>query len=306
VFCVLTLIEYRTRILRMRILLSNHSLGNLGGSETWTGTMHHALQELGHEVKVFAGDAPGKWHWLDMVPFEAGDKFDVGILNHMMHPRLVDACSSVIHTSHGVLPALEKPHPGADHYVSVSEEVQARSLLDGYESTVIRNPINTGLWSTDSSLNATVKRIAVVSNNTPTNIMAVVKAAVAESGVEVVGVGRAHGSPNVPADHIRKIYAETDLVVACGRCAYEASSMGRVVIPFDRSIGDPLLTPDNFYDVRTHNCSGRYGAVKHVAESLAAEIAKYSADLGPKMREIIVKENDHLVVAQQYLDLVGG
>ena len=81
--------------------------------------------------------------------------------------------------------------------------------------------------------------------------------------------------------------------------------MGCAVIPFDRGVGDSLLTPDNFYDIRTFNCSGRYESVKYSVEALTEQIAKYDVTIGYEMRLIMCEENDHFKVAQQYLDLAG-
>ncbi|MDX6645148.1 MAG: hypothetical protein QOK40_875, partial [Miltoncostaeaceae bacterium] len=44
----------------MRLVIANHRLAEVGGTETYLGTLAEHLQELGHEVTVFA-PAVGEW-----------------------------------------------------------------------------------------------------------------------------------------------------------------------------------------------------------------------------------------------------
>src|SRR5207302_1316011 len=44
----------------MRIVVANHRLAEVGGTETYLGTLAEHLQELGHEVTVFS-PAVGEW-----------------------------------------------------------------------------------------------------------------------------------------------------------------------------------------------------------------------------------------------------
>ena len=105
----------------MKILLTNHRINTLGGTEEWTKLMYRTLTMMGHDVyvKTFDNEIPAGYQK------DTGGMYDVALINHM-NPNYVKA-KVKIYTSHGVIPELEKPKPGADIYVSVSEEV--RDLL---------------------------------------------------------------------------------------------------------------------------------------------------------------------------------
>jgi hypothetical protein len=80
-------------------------------------------------------------------------------------------------------------------------------------------------------------------------------------------------------------------------------SCGRNVIVFDYMGADGLVTPENIYHFRKRNCSGRTHRMMYTPEEFRAELGLYDQNLGPQLREYILKENNVKTIAQQYLSL---
>ena len=276
----------------MRIVLSNHSLFKLGGSETWLKTMYDELSKK-HEVHVYT-PIHQLWPW--MPKFQPTLHYDLALVSHKncleyLREQNID---KIIHTSHGVIPAPEEPVEGADVYVSVSEEVQASNLdRFGFESIVIRNPIDTLTFAPSKPTNPTLEKVLFLSNY----------------GWGVLETLQSHDFDYVRIGGEERI-EETwkwinwaDLVVGLGRSAYEAMSCGRNVIIFDYMGADGLVTPENIYDYRRSNCSGRTNRRMYTPDEFKTELAKYDQNLGPFLREYILMENNVVNIAKQYLSL---
>ena len=103
----------------MKILLTNNTLQNLAGSETWVKTMFESLEELGHHCGACV--ASGE----DLLIGKTIENPDLAIINHNSCLNFLSGLNcKKIFTSHWVIPDLEQPVKGADAYVSISEEVQ--------------------------------------------------------------------------------------------------------------------------------------------------------------------------------------
>jgi len=76
----------------MNILLTNYILGGGTGSETWTASLQHELEKLGHTVTT-ATDAT-----------DLPDVYDLAIINHNTCLKTVShhTCRKIF-TSHGLL-----------------------------------------------------------------------------------------------------------------------------------------------------------------------------------------------------------
>jgi len=276
----------------MKILLTNNTLENLAGSETWVMTIDKALEELGHQVGTCV--ASGK----DLLIGKIIENPDLAIINHN---SCLNALSGLnckkIFTSHGIIPDLEQPVKGADIYVSVSEEVQDNLKSKGFESVIIRNPIDCDKFKSTRPINDTIKKV-LFSSNYQGYAKNVVIQTCKELGIELEIIGGQNRVSNI-VDKIN----EADLVIGLGRTAYEAMACERNVIIFDYNGADGIATPESLLEFRKNNCSGRRYRKMFTVEDLKNEFSKYSQENGKRLREYILKNNNAIKIVKQYLAL---
>lgn len=292
----------------MRVLLANNHMALLGGTETWTYTMAHELSRQGHEVDVFTFE-PG--YVSDMCkPFsrvvaKPDGKYDVLIINHhTCLEALQEVPGYKIFTSHG--PAgLENAKAGADAYVSVSEETQRKLHAAGFDSTVIRQPIDLDRFAPDKELHDEPQRILALSKS---HIGAEwVKLAAHTIGAEMAWL---RGWDRARWDMPEQIN-NADIVVSCGRGAVEAMACGRAVLNFDyrlynsKALCDGWVVPDTIDTIHSANYSGRgFGIEVDGAQQIADGLQYYSAAMGPANRKLAEEHHDVKNIARQYLALI--
>lgn len=250
---------------------------------------------LGHEVHIYT---PIHHLWKDMPPFRPELTYDLGILNHSNCLEYLKnhKINKIIYTSHGIIPQPEWPVPGADVYVSVSEEVQENVWQRwGIESVVIRNPIDTERFKPTRRLNDVLQNVLFLSNYGWT-VMESLHGATENLTFRHIG-----GDERV--EEVERHINWADIVVGLGRSVYEALSCGRNVIIYDYMGADGFVTPTNIFKYRLKNCSGRTERIKYTPELLMAEFDRYDVTLGPALRSFILEHNDVRVIAQQYLEL---
>ena len=249
-----------------------------------------------HEVHFYS---PLHHLWKDMPPFDPRLHYDRAFVNHTNCLQYLSGQSNIdriVHTSHGIIPAVEQPTPGADVYVSVSEEVQASNLEKfGVESVVIRNPIDTVRFSPSAPTNPELRNVLFLSNYG----WAVLETmATLQKDFNYVHIG---GEDRIEETEHWINWA--DLVVGLGRSVYESMSCGRNALVFDYQGADGLVTPESILSFRRRNCSGRTNHIQYTAEELYLELAGYNNEHGPKLREYILENNNVTTIAKEYLSL---
>lgn len=278
----------------MKILLTNNTLTNLGGSETWVRTLSEELRLLGHQVGTYVA------YGTDVLVGGEVDNPDLAIINHnSCLNKLQGLDCKKIFTSHGIIPDLEQPVKGADIYVSVSEEVQENLKNKGFESVIIRNPINCDKFYSTRPINNKIKKV-LFSSNYQGYARDVIIQTCQELGIELEIIG-ANNRVNNVAEKIN----EADLVIGLGRTAYEAMACERNVIIFDYNGADGFATPENLIEFRKNNCSGRRYKKHFTIEDLKQEFNKYSVENGKRLREYILENNNSEKIVKQYLELYG-
>lgn len=282
----------------MRILLSNHSLNRMGGSETWTFTMWTELQRLGHEVHVYTPNPITAWK--AMQPYD-GRYYDLAILNHRATLQALrqKPLGKIVFTSHGVIPGAEKPEEGAHVYVSVSEEVQEALQKQGFHSTVIRNPIDVDYFNTEVSPPQTPTGVLFLSNNPP-KVANKIASAVKKMGLAYEAYGRGF---QIPQSKLVEKMSQVSHVISLGRGAYEGMSMARNVIVMDYNGADGIATPESLLEFRKNNCSGRRYGLPWAEQEVQDAIAQYNPELGPYLREYVIANNNVKDIAERYLCL---
>lgn len=277
----------------MKILLATYSLSERAGSETWVLTMYDHLTKT-HNVDVYVSKA-GKNNLIN-AECNPNKQYDLALINHntcLNELRTWDIGKRVF-TSHGPNPALEQPIPGADVYVSVSEEVQANLKAKGFDSQVIRNPINTDHF-TESPVNRELKNILFMFNHAfKPRISPLEKVMVACAGYEFKVLSDFQAN-------VKESISWADLVITAGRGCYESLSCGKNVMIVNRAWFDGMVTWENIFELRKNNCSGRRFDLPGGAEDIRNELKKY--DLDRDMRSYILQHNNVDVTVDQYLSL---
>lgn len=284
----------------MDILLTNHTVSSIGGSENWNLTMAKAFQELGHNVRLRTFDNSSR----DGVATDDGREYDLAIVSHH-DPCSVEA-GKTIFVSHGII-GPEQPRPGADHYVAVSEEVQDYwSPLGTKPEAVIRQPIDTKhFYASRDSRNLELKRIMVMSNNRAyglrtegVDLMGVFTEAL--KGYQTMFVGRDFGA-YLP--DIRDYIVNADLVITLSRGIFETLAMVRSAMIADIWGVDGMVTEESIAWQRRGNCAGRMSGQPFTADVIREELENYDPTVD--LRDYVLREHEATTIAQQFLDLVS-
>src|SRR5690606_34932125 len=154
---------------------------------------------------------------------------------------------------------LECPPLYADSLTHVlANSHETREVIEGYgipagSITVMPNCI-TREWESHGlrRLPAAPRKLAVVSNHVPAEVMAAISR-LQGAGVQVVIHGHGHDARRVsPA-----LLADVDVVLTIGRTTQAALSQGIPVYCYDRFGGPGYITTDNFERAAFYNFSGR-------------------------------------------------
>lgn len=276
----------------MRVILTNHSLNSLGGTETWTLTIGKELERLGHIVHVLPFD--GKDNITNFSRYDGGH-YDLGLINHnvCLEQLKNTDIDKKIFTSHGVIPKLESPIEGADFYVSISEEVKDNLEKKGYKSIIIRNPIDTNKFKPTNNINSKLENIVFISNYQGEAKQIVQRAC---EGLNL----RIWGKEN-QTDKVVEEMNWADLVIGLSRTAYEAMSCDRNVIIYDYNGADGFIDNTTVFDYRHKNCSGRRNKKKLHTEQLKSLFDKYDPKLS--MRSYVMKEHEVGLITEKYLNI---
>tara|TARA_S200002703_G_scaffold156247_1_gene161508 strand:+ start:560 stop:1456 length:897 start_codon:yes stop_codon:yes gene_type:complete len=289
----------------MKILLTNNHLNTIGGSETFVLTLYRYLKKQGHLVHVFTFNpfykiplqASGKGvdQYIDDLyyhePNTIKESYDLVLCNHNSCFEWVfnNVKFDRIHfISHGTVPALEQPRLGADKYFSMSEEIKTNCRMNGFESEVIRNPIDLDEYKPMSKRNNPLKSALCVSQGAKS------KHLISSLGIPVEFAETNRFMRKIfTAEH----YNKHDIVFSLGRGCYEALACDRPVIVFDTrdyngTKYDGLVTKENFLSLASFNCSGRLhgrGWDKNIVDS--------------DLEAVVIEEGYYRSIAEQYLDI---
>jgi len=304
----------------MRILMTNHSLKDAGGTEKWTHTLACEFMRRGHEVDVFTFMKGITSEHLEKdgakIVEDPQDDYDVMFSNHgtclgFLTTRL--SCPK-IHTSHGPSHQLEIPSKGADTYVAVSWEVRARHAALGFYQELIGNGVDLLEFRPsemlsgghyDVPLSVTPQRSRVLSMCKDVNATDMVRFACDQAGLDFDYV---HYTDAIVWDIASKMRT-CDIVVGCGRTAIEGLACGRQVLVFDwrdpkaGSTADGWVTEGNVEDLAQSNFSARYNNHHWGVSEVVSALKDVPTKTGWQ-REWAKLNADVVSQADQYLRLV--
>lgn len=242
----------------MKILVTNHWLEKIGGSETFVFTLLKALQLHGHEVSFFTfkeGIVSRKLQQagFKLISAESNKEFDLILANHHTTVDLFQGRAFIIQTIHGLTPKLEKPSKVANHYVAISQEIKSSLIFD---STLVWNGIDCDRFFPRFRINKKIKRVLSLVHSDQLNER--LKMIFEKRKVKFHSFNKFRN----PVWDIETYINQSDLIISLGRGAYEAMACGRPVLILDgrkyqEEIGDGFLTPAILPQSIFFNCSGR-------------------------------------------------
>ena len=284
-------------------MITNHQYFFLGGTEIFTYTLASTLKRYGHEVVIYSpyvGDVIAEQTRklgiavVDNINALAGESFDLIHAHHnvtAIEARNVFPKTPMLFLSHGVLPFLERPpliNLGISRFLAVSEEVRDNLVACGIprkKVVVFRNIIDTERFKPERPIRKRPRRALVLSNTITDEKRRVIERACGKLGVAVKFVGRV----GKPVWEVEREINKADIVFSLGRGIMEALSCGRVAVVYDYNGGDGVVTRENIDEIQKCNFSGRRFRKQYDAGSLAAELRKYSRQLGNEGRELVLE-----------------
>lgn len=293
--------------MKKSILVANHHLEELGGSEVFTYTLIAELIRTGQEVYYFTfvkGFVADKIESLGAVFYDlrkAPSKcFDLALISHQTIFRLPINAKLVVQTCHGLNHPFEQPSVYADRIVAVSERVSERLQEKGYHSIVIRNGIDCNRFKIEKPIHGALKSVLSLCQHDEINRM------IKEVCERMNLTYTAFSKTNVPIWDLEKAMNNVDLVFSLGRGACEAMASGRNVFVFDHRVGykphgEGLITPENVHLLVQHNFSGSYFKRTFTVEQIIEELQKYNADWGIQHREFSLHYLNVRDQVQKYL-----
>lgn len=293
----------------MRILLGNHTLSLLAGSETWTYTLALQLKKLGHFVACYSPSLGVIAHKLEkegircysdlsigrvklfsvVLDEQTSHEYDVIIANHhsivtALREKFVK--TPIISTIHGIIhfhedgKTLAPEHPaldaGVNQFIAVSEEV--KDLLRGQysiDAQVVRNFIDVKRFGSLPAPKEKPLQFLINTNYSSRDDAPVVliREAAKLMGAKVTAVGE-----NFTATpEIDKAIADSDVVFGMGRSVLEGVAAGRLGIVLGRWGYGGVIHEGTYENIRRFNFSGRNAADTSLPtpEELAKEIEQY-------------------------------
>jgi hypothetical protein len=266
----------------MRILITAKYVSGSayeGGSSRFLRLVGDTLIDMGHHV-VFSS-----------LPEQHIDKqYDLIICSHVLDIIKANPARKIF-ISHGII-GDEAMRPGADRYISVSDEVRGFNRTRHIESEVIGQPIRIGEQVRPG---AELKKILIIrrmvdSREDPFAFLSE-KYEVRESDIDTP---------------IEDQIAWADLCITLGRGALEAMAQGKPVLIADNreyigAFGDGYVNAGNIRTMARCNFSGRRFLNPVTREWIEAELTKYDPADSDFLYEYVKEHHDARKVVEQYL-----
>lgn len=295
----------------MRILITNHWLKKLGGSETFTYTLVKAAKEFGHDVDLFT-EQEGMVSARIRKDFgvkvvDPVNSYDLILANHNTCIKHAMNRGPIIQTCHGIFPKLEQPSEWAQAHVAISEEVKmhlVEKLSTGRKIELILNSIDTKRFKDRTVLAPGVKSVLSLSHSDRLNSQ--LKTIFNRKGI----IFKSLNKYSNPVWDVEKEIWQHDLVVSLGRGAYESLACGRPVLVIDhrpyikKTLADGMITPQNIDELVKYNFSGRYRNLQpDISRFITRELELYNDNNQFYYRQWAVDNLDYHKNFQKYLDL---
>jgi glycosyltransferase involved in cell wall biosynthesis len=282
-----------------RILITTNHLREIRGSELVTLELAEEFLQRGWHVDVYTnlflppmadrfaaleGTGRGTLRVADDPYDDFGLDYDLIWIQHSLLPpsvirRLAEResraavvwhhMSALIEMELPILADIEVELSDLETYVSPRTlELQQRFGITG-PSLIFANPVPRRFTEFDHTAAEVVKRIAVVSNHPPREVLEAA-GLLAAGGIEVDVIGEATRVHEITPELLR----EYDAIVTIGKTVQYALCVGIPVYVYDHFGGDGWLTGENFAAESRTNFSGRATMRQLDAETVAAELVE--------------------------------
>lgn len=291
----------------MKILFTVAFLDGLHGSVIHVKEWAKVLKDLGHDVTVatlyyedwirdaFAEDGIAVIWVLDYQPEHAWDivfAYHFPILGTLFR-RGLETNKLVLGSLSGfeTLESLPLYWKYSNAIVVMSEEVKSNHYknfdIPSESMMVIENGFDEQFHQFKESLPIKPKRIGVISNHPPEEIISLRK--ISNIPVEIIG---SHGNCDYATFITPDFLMKYDVIITIGKTVQYAMALGIPVFEYDHFGGVGYITLDNFEDEKHTNFSGRFTQRKISADKILAELeAGYSDACHERvaLRELSIK-----------------
>jgi len=259
----------------MKILISANRISGKaeeGGSSRFMKCVIDELKNQGHTVTT-----------------DKNEQCDIMICSHDFDKSIE---TTKVFISHGILDA-ERCRPGADRYISISEEVRHINKMRGFNSDVINQPVKI---LERSKINNTLKNILIIRD---------VENLISDPFVFLSKKYNVKNSDmSIPIEDQIK---EADLCITLGRGALESMAQGVPVIVADNrhymgAIGDGYLNAVNINEIAKHNFSGRRFRIPITEEWILSELEKYNPDDSRFLHNYVSENHNVKNIVKKYLE----
>jgi hypothetical protein len=298
----------------MRIVLSNISFSSFSGTETYTLTVAHQLERLGHEAMIYANDlGPMAEHARGLgltvrgsveglpaecdaviaqdgaTAYELAGRYPSAARIFVMHsrfplqspPPLGDVCQAVVVLNDRLLETAQRAR--LPRVVRLTQPVDLARFRGRRESP--RRPL----------------QLLSLSNHARGARERMIDQACAELGYTVVRRGAGSTATANPEHTI----AGADIVISLGRGAVESMAAGRAVYVLGPIGGDGWVTPDSYPALERDGFSGRATGLIVGHAQLTADLARFNEEMGELTRDLAWTHHDAERHAAALIDLLG-
>ncbi len=288
----------------MNILLSNHHLQKVGGTENYTYAMAVELLRRGHEVEYFTlhpGEISKRLESIG-VRFMSRKSYDLVLANHRSTVRKLWRKGFIVQTCHGAIPSLEQPSIYAHAFVAVTSEVRDHLRSKGFDSIVIHNGIDCKRFAPEQGISTSLRKVLSLCQSDEAN--STIGMCCQKMGVELV-------TANKHTDNrwdVERLINEADMVVGIGRSMYDAMACGRCVVSYDyrpymkKGMGCGYINTANIEPCIYYNCSGRGCGGEMGENELTAALQAYDPADGERNREYALRHLNIEKVVETYLE----
>ncbi|MFV9484351.1 glycosyltransferase [Christiangramia sp. ASW11-125] len=285
------------------ILVANHQLNKIGGSETFTFAFIAAFKRKGFDVEYFTfakGLISDKIEHDLGVEFMTKKRYDLILASHTTCIKKLFHRGFIIQICHGIFPALEQPSAYADFHISISSEVKNHLKSLNVDSIIINNGVDCERFFPKFPVKEELGSILSLCQSSEANNK--IREICTKNNWEFFSINKFKQQIWDVENYINK----ADLVIGLGRSAYEAMACGRPVLiydhrPYTNSYSDGYLT--NVQESLKFNCSGRRFKYFLEKDDLEAEILKYRCRDGEEMRSFALENLNMDKKCLQYVDI---
>jgi hypothetical protein len=264
----------------MKLLIANHHLEDLAGSELHMADLCRGFRRAGHEVLAFTmkpGPVADVLKEEGFTVFSLRDlhllseeSFDLIYLHHSTCEALLGLLFAgqvpIVRGYLGIVPPLEKPISGdflaGKTYGSELVQRTHAAWHPGIPSLIARNVYDdqqVQLEPVHRAPQPTQPNFAVVTNHLDPDLARLLEEAEVDSLCRFTHFGLPHNSVPVTADLLMSF----DAVITIGRTVVLAAALGKPVYVCDVHGADGWLTRENFAAAQTNTFSGRTLAIKN-------------------------------------------